>query len=144
MSFEPITKFDLKPIRPVRFARPDQTAEFITIRKNDFYLSDKLYERLGLPDFVIIAIDYQREALGIKATDETDAYGYKVTMQEKGGARLSTASQAIATVTEILKECDLSKQNIRLLRGRAQDGYFVFALANREIISKRYFRKEDK
>lgn len=142
MSFEPIAKFNMQPIKPVRFARPDQAAEFITIRKNDFYLSDKLYERLGLPDFVVIAIDYQKEAIGVKATDETDPYGYKVTMQEKGGARLSTAAPAIATVAEILKDCDLNKENIRLLRGRAQDGYFVFALANREVVIKRYFRKD--
>lgn len=144
MSFEPIAKFNLKPIKPVRFARPEHTAEFITIRKNDLYLSNKLYERLELPDFVIIAVDYDKRAIGVKATDKTDAYGYKITMLENGGARLRAATAAISTIAGMIDGCDLSKVNLRLLRGKAQDGYFVFDLAHRETITKRHFRKDDK
>ena len=141
MELEPITKFELKPIEPKNFHRPFATAEFITLRANDVYVSDKLYARLNFPDHVVIAMDAKMRVLGIKETNEDDKFGYKITMQQQGGARIQAATYVAQQIAELLKGLDLTKDNVRFFSGKKSGDYVVFDLDKNERVAKRVLGK---
>ena len=114
----------LCPIDPKNRTR---FGEFVTMRKNDFYMSDSFWTKMGYPDYVSFAIDPEEKVFGIKKVDEKDPYSCKVKMEQTGGAKGYGMTYIVDAIIDILPfDIDIENENVTFLRGFIHDGYFCF------------------
>lgn len=144
MVFEPISTFNFEEIEHARYAKPYLSAEFITFRKNDVYLSKNLYKRLGSPEYVVVAVDKGNRLVGVKPASDTDTRKYKCGSFYYGSCRLEASTIISAKISEILPAWDPERTNIRLSSGKVVEDYIAFDLDTKTVITRRFFSRKDK